>query len=677
MGLHDELADLDALHQDIEGPSPSSVTKNTDSVKLTENTIKSILLVLYSYSLPSHDYLLEYSDTITKILKKNEYKSSTEFLEYLITEPGNYPPIPKHLFATLIEQSNIIVNNAHRELGFDETTGNVSTQLLHHLFRNTSNTHILQALRVLAKVENKLHITSSTQDHSITDFPTYNHNIDDLLIENIQTNQIDIGEQIGAQNWILKECIGIGGMGSVWKVENHFGETGALKVMNHNIGQSDQFIARFHLEIRSLKKLDHPNIVKLLDWGCDTSHGHALWFFVTEFIHGQSLSQLIKSEEKLDHDTIYQIFLELSHGLKVAHNQGIIHRDIKPSNIMLSDDKKPTLIDFGIARRSKDPSITQTNERLLTLRFASPEQMYGDPVSHASDIFSLAATISECLIGKPQKTRPKFTPELIPTRFHKVLEVALHYEAEKRPQNMEAFIDLWEDSQKILTTDQYKITQRDLVKSSSQTSENLQSQVSIDNNHTQTNNHNPQTNSNTNSNTSSTNSSNLYTQTSSSVSTKPITHELEAGVDLWFRKAKSNFIIQFIAVMSFTIAILTGALRLQMTPLFNSDQFQISAFTKIPHLLEFYAGACLFLTLPLYKVKIWSLCLAFLSSLALWPLYNEFYKAMYKNFSIVLADFFDYVLISYSILLFIGFFFFLRVQRARRKLSKHGINLNY
>ena len=136
------------------------------------------------------------------------------------------------------------------------------------------------------------------------------------------------------------------------------------------------------------------------------------------------------------------MFIQIALGLHAAHAEGVIHRDIKPGNIMIRSDGSPVIIDFGIARQLENPSMTQTHERVLTLQFASPEQLYGEPVGPQSDVFSLAATLGFCFSPDPKRQRPQFEPDKVPEAFHYVLEKSLNYKQEHRPQDMEEFADL-------------------------------------------------------------------------------------------------------------------------------------------------------------------------------------------------------------------------------------------
>ena len=171
-------------------------------------------------------------------------------------------------------------------------------------------------------------------------------------------------------------------------------------------------------------------------------NGRDRWYFVTDFIEGKALSKILQERGALSLEETKEIFLQVADGLEAAHQEGVVHRDIKPGNIMIRPDGSPVIIDFGIARQLEDPSMTQTHERVLTLQFASPEQLYGEPVSPKSDVFSLAATMSFVLHPDPKRQRPQFEPEKVPEAFHWILEKSLSYKPEHRPQNMKDFAEL-------------------------------------------------------------------------------------------------------------------------------------------------------------------------------------------------------------------------------------------
>ncbi len=250
------------------------------------------------------------------------------------------------------------------------------------------------------------------------------------------------GDVIGGQDWVLMSLLGKGGMGSVWKAKNHFDELGALKLMLPHLVSNDRLIKRFQLEIRAIKKIRHPNVVEMSDWGKDRLHGREQWYFVTDFIEGKPLSKILQERGGLPMEEAKKMFLQLADGLHAAHAEGVIHRDIKPGNIMVRPDGTPVIIDFGIARQLEDPSMTQTHERVLTLQFASPEQLYGEGVGPQSDVFSLAATLSFVLYPDPKRQRPQFEPDKSPEAFHWLLERCLSYKPETRPQDMREFSEM-------------------------------------------------------------------------------------------------------------------------------------------------------------------------------------------------------------------------------------------
>jgi serine/threonine protein kinase len=252
------------------------------------------------------------------------------------------------------------------------------------------------------------------------------------------------GEVIGAQDWTLTHLLGRGGMGSVWKAKNHFGDLGALKLMLPHLVSNDRLIKRFQLEIRAIKKIRHANVVELVDWGRDRHNNQDRWYFVTDFIEGDPLNRILQTQGALSIEKARDLFIQIADGLAAAHEQGVIHRDIKPGNIMIDSNGNPAIIDFGIARQLEDPSMTQTHERVLTLQFASPEQLYGEPVSPQSDVFSLAATLGFCLHPDGKRQRPQFDSSKAPEAFHWILESSLNYDAQQRPKDMHAFRELLE-----------------------------------------------------------------------------------------------------------------------------------------------------------------------------------------------------------------------------------------
>jgi serine/threonine protein kinase/tetratricopeptide (TPR) repeat protein len=216
-----------------------------------------------------------------------------------------------------------------------------------------------------------------------------------------ERNERLIGNRIG-QYTLIKE-IGQGGMGTVFlatRADEEFKKYVAIKLIKRGMDTAD-ILRRFRNERQILASLNHPNIARLLDGGT-TENG--LPFFVMEYIEGQPLTDYCDSH-KLSIIERLKLFQEICSAVQHAHQNLIVHRDLKPSNIVITPDGMPKLLDFGIAKFLNPTFSTQTFAptatmvRLMTRDYASPEQVRGEPITTASDIYSLGVLLYKLLTG--------------------------------------------------------------------------------------------------------------------------------------------------------------------------------------------------------------------------------------------------------------------------------------
>ena len=209
------------------------------------------------------------------------------------------------------------------------------------------------------------------------------------------------GQQVGV--WRVLREIGRGGMGTVYLVERadgQFEQKGALKLVRSALG-SDEIARRLRRERRILASLTHANIARLLDGG-QTDDGRP--FLVMEYVEGRPIDRYC-DEERLTVAERLDLFARVCSGIQHAHRKLIVHRDVKPSNIVVTADGDVKLLDFGIARLLtggdviNDDPVTQPVMRILTPEYASPEQVRGEPVAIASDVYQLGLLLYELLTG--------------------------------------------------------------------------------------------------------------------------------------------------------------------------------------------------------------------------------------------------------------------------------------
>jgi serine/threonine protein kinase len=205
-----------------------------------------------------------------------------------------------------------------------------------------------------------------------------------------------IGTSIG--EYKLLEIIGSGGMGTVFRAQKEgFGKSYAVKLIKRGM-DTDSILNRFRRERQLLAQLEHPGIARLLDGGT-TADG--LPYFVMEYVEGLTLNDYCQSN-RLDVGARLELFQKICAAVTFAHQNLIVHRDLKPSNIIVAADGSPKLLDFGIAKliTAELSDETATHGRICTPEYASPEQIGGEPVTTASDVYSLGVILYELLSGK-------------------------------------------------------------------------------------------------------------------------------------------------------------------------------------------------------------------------------------------------------------------------------------
>lgn len=223
----------------------------------------------------------------------------------------------------------------------------------------------------------------------------------DLLQDLHQRGLLDQQQQLGGARfgaWILREPIGQGGMGTVWRAERAEGDfplQGALKLVRHG-WDSLTLRERFRRERSILAGLRHPNIAALLDGG-ETDNGQP--WLVMEYVPGRALLTHC-DEEALDVRARLELFLSICAAVAHAHRNLVVHRDLKPSNILVDVEGRIKLLDFGIARLlDSELAQTGTGQRLFTPEYAAPEQVRGDPVTTSVDVHALGLLLYGLLTG--------------------------------------------------------------------------------------------------------------------------------------------------------------------------------------------------------------------------------------------------------------------------------------
>jgi eukaryotic-like serine/threonine-protein kinase len=206
-----------------------------------------------------------------------------------------------------------------------------------------------------------------------------------------------IGELIGGR-YEVEELVGTGGMSSVYRARDSVLERRvALKVLHEHFSADPEYVERFRREARAIARLNHPNIVTVIDRG---EFGKRQ-FIVFEHIPGENLKEVVEREGQFPVAQALALTHQIARGLAFAHQHDVVHRDVKPQNVLLDESGTAKVTDFGIAR-SLDPGqeLTQTGTLLGTSDYIAPEQASGQPVDARSDQYSLGVLLYELLTGE-------------------------------------------------------------------------------------------------------------------------------------------------------------------------------------------------------------------------------------------------------------------------------------
>lgn len=202
------------------------------------------------------------------------------------------------------------------------------------------------------------------------------------------------------RDYILKEQIAEGGMSTLFLgVQKSLDREVAIKILLPALAFNESFIKRFEREAKIVSRIQHHNIVSLIDFGIESG----TYFIVMEYVRGMDLRKALEIEPQIPPAVALAIVEEVSQGLEAAHDHGVWHRDIKPANVLLSRDGEVKILDFGLAREASDmarfSAVTQPGTILGTAPYMSPEQATRQAVDQRSDIFSLGVVLHEMLTG--------------------------------------------------------------------------------------------------------------------------------------------------------------------------------------------------------------------------------------------------------------------------------------
>ena len=203
------------------------------------------------------------------------------------------------------------------------------------------------------------------------------------------------GQKINDRYEIVKS-IGEGGMANVYLAKDIILDRNvAIKILRGDLAGDEKFVRRFQREALSASSLSHPNIVEMYDVGED----NGTYYIVMEYVPGMTLKQLVKKKGNLSLSEAIDIMLQITEGIKEAHDSYIIHRDLKPQNILIKENGEIKITDFGIAMALNSTQLTQTNSVMGSVHYLPPEQASGKGATIKSDIYSMGILFYELLTG--------------------------------------------------------------------------------------------------------------------------------------------------------------------------------------------------------------------------------------------------------------------------------------
>ncbi len=200
------------------------------------------------------------------------------------------------------------------------------------------------------------------------------------------------GQKVG--KYVLGDLLGQGAYGDVYVGAAKNSQNVAVKLLDASAARDAEVVARFKREAETAQRLDHPNIIRVLDIG--SSRGRH--YLVMELIHGGSLRKML--DRKAPADQVLAVLAEVASALAYAHEQGVVHRDVKPENVLLTKSRRARVADFGLARSIDQTSMTTEGRLLGTAHYMSTEQARGGRATPASDVYAMGVMIYEAICGK-------------------------------------------------------------------------------------------------------------------------------------------------------------------------------------------------------------------------------------------------------------------------------------
>ena len=203
------------------------------------------------------------------------------------------------------------------------------------------------------------------------------------------------GDLIGP--YTVDAPLGEGGMGCVYRAVGPGGECVALKLIRADLAAERVFRRRFDREGQAALRVEHPHVVQVVD----TGEHEGIPYMAQRFIGGGSLQDKLDREGQLSLETVVTMCLQIAKGLGAIHEHNLIHRDLKPANILLDEEGSAFVGDFGLAKDTQGSLLTQPGAPLGSLHYMAPEQIQGEEVTPATDVYALGCVVHQCLSGRP------------------------------------------------------------------------------------------------------------------------------------------------------------------------------------------------------------------------------------------------------------------------------------
>ena len=196
--------------------------------------------------------------------------------------------------------------------------------------------------------------------------------------------------QVINDRYVVHNQLGEGSDAVVCRAEDcYLGRTVAIKFLRPELRADPTFVARFEREARSAGRLSHPHVVGVHDYG----EAFGTYFLVMEYVRGGDLRAHLQHERRLPVEVAVRRAAEVAEARGAAHAQGIVHRDVKPANILLTDEGRAKVTDFGIAKILAVPSLTTTAAVVGTPHYLAPEQVSARPITPAADVYALGVVL--------------------------------------------------------------------------------------------------------------------------------------------------------------------------------------------------------------------------------------------------------------------------------------------